>query len=218
MSRSSDYVESPCTKFLQWDSEKSEFNFWDKEAKEKVSVELPLRFIVLDELATIKGYSESQKSGIWSNEVKNTSKEPLIVRTSKGVIAEGLYKEITGDIAKEGGKYTKSIYVAIENEDKELEIQNFQFKGAAFSGWLDFVKDNKRAIYAKAVVCHSFKSEKKGKVTYTVPEFKIDDTTSEENAQAKALDRTLQKYLVSYFSKSKAETVDADEQHETSDY
>lgn len=221
MSRSNKIIESPCKKFLQWESDNSEFSYWDKslgEKGEKVKVPLPLRFAVLDELSTIKGYHEGDKSGIWSNEVRDIKTGILIPRTTKGVIVEGTYTLIKDEINAAGGKYTKSLYVAVINEDGEFEIQNLQLKGAAFSGWIEFTQKVGNKIYTQAIICHNFRSEKKGKVTYTVPEFKLDIISPDENEICQALDEDLQKYLKFYFNKNTDNTIIEKEKELVEDY
>ena len=200
MSRSQDIIESPCSKFLEWSSDNGEFKYWDKQKEETIAVKLPFEFIVLDQLNTIKGFSESAKSGIWSNEVRDLRTEPLKVRTSKGLIAEGTYEEIKDAVANEGGKYCKSVYI-LHND----EIWNIQLKGAAFGGWLDFTNKNKNRIYKEGVVCKEFLPEKKGKVSYTVPVFELVSISEEQNNLAKDMDVILQDYLKYYLSKSSSQ-------------
>lgn len=208
MSRSQDIVSSPCSKFLSWNSENGEFEWYNKETKEKVAVNLPFDFAVLDELTTAKGYSEKDSSGIWANEIKDLKTQVLTVRTSKGVIVEGLYNDIKAEIDSAGGGYTRSLYIGVKNEDGEWEIQNIQLKGAAFSGWLDFTKEAKQKIYTELVSCHSFSNEKKGKVTYTCPQFKLKALDSSDNEALKELDRELQAYLKYYFDVKKEPVTD----------
>lgn len=207
MSRSVDIKENPCKKYLEWNSDNGEFTWYDKEAKTKVAVALPIEFLVLDELTTIKGFYEKENAGVWSNEVKNIKEQILNVRTKSGKILSGLYEEIKPSLEGFGANYTRSLYVAV-NTDEGFEIWNFQLKGAAFSGWLDFVKEAKKKIYSEKTVCHSFRNEKKGKVTFTIPEFKSVSCTEEENEAAKSLDRELQEYLTYYFNRDKEEKKD----------
>jgi len=197
MSRSSNIVENPTVKYLDWNSENGEFSYYDKDDKAKIPVKLPFRFLVLDSLTTVKGYSEKYESGIWSNEIRNLKDEDLVVRTSKGVLTQGKYADIKDEVASAGGKYTKSLYIVVGEE-----IWNIQLKGAAFSGWLEFEKQAKRKIFTDAVVCTSFKSEKKGRVNYTVPLFSVEAISEEENEFGKNLDRVLQDYLTFYLKKA----------------
>lgn len=209
MSRSQDIMENPCSRFLSWDSENGQFKYWDKtrgENGENVIIGLPLKILVLDTLSTIKGYSEKNKSGIWSNEVRKLDETKLIVRDAKGVIAEGLYKDIKDTVNANGGKFTVSVYGLDENG----EFINLQLKGAAANAWIDFLKKSRKKIYTDAVVVASFKSEKKGVVRYTVPEFETEAISDEINEKAKDADIELQKYLKWYLNTPKTEPAEAD--------
>ncbi len=212
MSRSqpTNTLVNPAKRFYDWDSEKGQFKYWDKEAKENVPVKLPVKFYVLDELATVKGFSDKHQGGMWSNEVKNITNQKLKVQ-GKGKdgklfqVGEGLYSDIKDNLVAAGGKYTRSLYAAMLNDKDEYEIVNFQLKGAAFSGWLDFCKEQRGDIMTNEVVCEDFKNEKKGATKYTIPLFKTEKASEEGNEAAMNLDIQLQEYLKSYFDKTQAE-------------
>ena len=131
MSRSNNEgpLTNPAVKFIEWNSETGSFKTYDKVKKENIDIPLPVRFYVLDELATIKGFSDKIQNGIWSNEVKDITKQSLKVM-SKGkegkvlTIAEGLYGTeknpgIKETIVAAGGKYTRSLYAAMLNEETD---------------------------------------------------------------------------------------------------
>lgn len=208
MSRSSDIKENPCKRYLDWNSDNGEFKWYDKENKVNVPVVAPFEFLVLDELTTIKGFYEKENAGVWANEIKNLKTQPLTVRTKSGVLESGLYEDIKDKLDSYGAGYTRSLYIAVKNEDDEYEIWNIQMKGAAFSGWMDFTKVVKNKIYSEKVVFDNFKSEKKGKVTYTVPQFSLLPCSEEDNNAAKELDKELQDYLTYYFNRDKKESTD----------
>ncbi len=208
MSRSQDLKSNPCKRYMEWNSENGEFQWYNKETKEKIAVNLPFEFAVLDELTNIKGYYEKQSQGCWSNEIKDLKTQPLTVRTKNGVLLEGLYAEIKDNLDTYGCSYTRSLYIGVKNEEGEWEIQNLQLKGAAFSGWLEFTKEAKQKVYTQSVICHNFRNEKKGKVTFTVPEFKLSSIDASDNDALKDLDRELQDYFKYYFDVKKEPTVD----------
>lgn len=201
MSRSVEIKENPCKRYLSWDSENGEFNWYDKDAKAKVPIKAPFTFLVLDELTTIKGFYEKANEGVWANEVKNTKTQPLVVRTKSGILEEGLYQDIKDKLDTYGAGYTRSLYIAVKNEEDAYEIWNIQMKGASFSGWMDFCKNAKNKIYSEQVSFVSFRSDKKGRVTFTVPEFELSPCSDEDNEAAKQLDAELQEYLKYYFNR-----------------
>jgi hypothetical protein len=209
MSRSAptNMLVNPATKYLNWNSEKGQFEYWDKENKKNVAVPLPISFLVLDQLATIKGFSDKHQGGMWSNEVKYLKEQKLkVVGKAKDgklfQIAEGLYPDIKETVVTAGGKYTRSLYTAMLNDKEEYEIVNFQLKGAAFSGWLDFEKDNRNTVLSDEIICKDFKREKKGATKYTIPIFSSQPASEEGNEAAMNLDIQLQEYLTAYFEKT----------------
>lgn len=186
---------NPATKFLQWKSNDKAFAYWDKAKSENIQIPLPFKFQFLEHFHTVKGWNDASASGIYSNEVKFISKEPLKVKAFKGGdIAEGLYSEIRAKIRDAGGKYFRSVYVINESG----EIINLQFKGAVVSAYSDFMKDNENKIEGAWVVINKADDKKKGATNYSVPVFEIGKAfTPDEMALAN------EKYLeiVNYFDK-----------------
>ena len=126
---------NPTSKFLEWKSNDKVFSFYDKENKENVRVDLPLKFLVLEEYHTLKGFSDSDQCGIFSNEVLFIGKEEVEVKTFKGrVIAKGLYKNVKSIVNAQGGIYHKSIYAVTDKG----ELINISLKGACVAAWSIF--------------------------------------------------------------------------------
>lgn len=173
--------------------------YYDKEQGENIDVPVPLEFYVLDQLGTIKGWSDADNSGIWSNEVKSSGKDPFTVKTSKGTKAIGLWKEIKNDPAVSGAKFNASVYIA-HKSGEGLVISNIAFQGAALNAWIEFIQANKGVMKGKAkVVLSGFADAKKGAVKYQVPLFETTEVEPGEVAVAKELDEELQEYLSGYF-------------------
>jgi len=215
MSRSKpdDRIQNPAQKFFSWDGSEGQIIYFDKDlpvdGKEKKGGNVPISgvftFILLDELATIKGWHEASSSGIYSNEVKDTRQEVLVVRNfNKDTLAEGVYKAIKDRVVSVGGKYCASLYIAYKDDDG-LKIGNLSLKGAGFGPWLEFAKKNRADIYKKAVYISGKTEGKKGKVKFQMPVFALKDITEETNDQATELDKQLQTFLASYLSRPKVQ-------------
>ena len=203
MSRSNpnENLPHPCSRWFNWNGEKGNIRYYDKQTKQNVEVDLPFNFVLLDQLATIGGWSDKVQSGIYSNEVKDTRSEPLVVKYFKGgKFAEGLYAEIKDVVVASGGHFVLNCYIAfrdssVDPDASDLELGSIQFKGAALSAWMEFEKKNRKAAWEQGVVIGGFKEGQKGKVVYRVPEFSIVEIDRDIDSEAAELDRKLQAYL-----------------------
>lgn len=216
MSRSNPTTNTPnpATRFFEWNGEHGTYRYYDKETKQRVDVGTKFMFIMLDQLATVKGWHEASESSIYANEVRDTRTEPLTVKSFKGgPIASGLYANIKDTVAAHGGHFVANCYIAFkegEGKDARLVMGSVQFKGAGLVAWFEFVKANRADVYEKAVMSDGFTEGKKGKVTYRIPKFRIIELGAENHDMATALDRELQAYLAGYFERAKISGVARD--------
>ena len=196
---------NPATKFVEWKSNNKCFNYYDKDKKENVSLELPFKFLVLDELHTIKGWNDASESSIYSNEVKFISRDEMVVKPFKGnEIAKGLYKDIKERVKSAGGHYVKSVYCMLEDGS----IANLQLKGAACQSYGDFTAKTRSRLTDEWVVVKKAVEGKKGAVKYTTPGFAFEKSLSEAEADlADEAYNVLEAYLKTYLAK--AEPIDA---------
>lgn len=200
MARSDAYagvIQSPVKKYLSWSSNEKCFTYWDKEAKENKKLSLPVKFIHYDEFATIKGWHDSSSSGIYSNEVKSTKTEKLVVRTfNNKILADGLYQDIKPSVNSAGGDYHVSLYAEMNGE-----IINISLKGAALGTWSNFSKDHRKFFLGNYINVIGAQDEKKGSVKYSVPVFQVGNKI--EDSVSKNSDNNYDE-LVSYFKSRKA--------------
>lgn len=201
---------NPATKFIDWKSNEKAFSFYDKENKVNVPISLPFRFLALDELHTVKGWSDSCQSAIYANEVKFISKEPLTVKPFKGnEIAKGLYSDIKEKVKAAGAHYVKSIYIMLEDGS----LANLQLKGASCQSWGDFTQKGRSRLPEEWVTVEKAIEGKKGAVKYYTPEFKFDKSLSEnENTMADDAFAILETYLKAYLVKAEpvVQLIDSD--------
>ena len=191
---------NPSTKFLDWKSNDKCFEYYDKEKQEKVSVPLPFKFLVLDELHAIKGWNDASSSGIFSNEVKFISKEIMTVKPFKGnEIAKGLYKDIKEKIVAAGGHYVKSIYIMLEDGS----LANLQLKGSAVQKWGEFTQKTRNRLPDEWVQVTKAIEGKKGAVKFFTPDFSFERSISDTEAiQADEAFNVLETYLKAYLVKA----------------
>lgn len=208
---------NPSTRWFEWaGGDDGGFVRWyNKDTKADVKIDGPFTFLLLDELASVKGWHEPSESSIYANEVRDLRQETLVVRSFKGgELASGLYSDIKDRIVAKGGHYHASIYIAYK-DGEELRLGNLGLKGAALGAWMEFKKaaptkkdasgKNVKAYFVDAVTIASFAQEKKGGTTYRVPVFALKAVGEATNQQAVALDAELQAFLADYFKRPKSE-------------
>jgi len=208
-------IENPATKFISWKSNEKTFSYYDKDKGENVLLKLPLKFIVLAQLNTVKGWNDALSGQIIANEVQHIGEDKLKVvcyhkdakgEKKKSAIAEGIYKDIKETIVSAGGRYYKSVYIMLEDGT----IANIQLKGAGVQAWGEFSNRNKARLLDEWVVVKSFAEGKKGAVKFTTPKFEFLQSLNEtENALVNDAFDVLKSYLNAYL-KAKDPVMDMD--------
>lgn len=193
MSLSSPRVDSPVRKHFKLRASTGDVVYYDKSQGKEIEVALPFRAIVLDILSGVAGFHEPSNSGIWSNEVRSSTRDVLRVRTKLGALAEGPYTEIRDKVKSLGGKFSNIVYVAYR-EDSEWALGKVTLVGASVSAWFDF-SQGKRLSTDPGVAVTGFTAQKKGRTEYFVPTFEQWSVSENDLATATALDRDLQEYL-----------------------
>lgn len=214
MSRSNptDQGSHPCSRWHEWDGSEGQVRYYDKQTKTNIPIKDDFVFILLDQLSVIKGWHDVSDSGISSNEVRDTTTDPFVVKAFEGgVLASGLYKDIRDRIVSLGGHFTTNCYIAYK-DGAILSIGSLQLKGAALNAWVEFKKKHRSELYSKAVKISGYDEGKKGKITFRMPKFVVTEISPETNEKALALDAELQKYLDRYLSKPKQEQAEAAQQ------
>lgn len=131
---------NPAEITIEWSGSQNQFTYYDKDSKSKVAMGPDLKFIVLDRLNSISGYSQSKNCGIWSNEIRSTETDLLKVNWKpngkKETLIQGLYGEIKDTVKEKGGKYCQVVYALMigENENKIVRIL---FKGSSLVPWIE---------------------------------------------------------------------------------
>jgi hypothetical protein len=210
---------NPAVRWFEWNGEQGVVRYYDKESKKNIDVGSDFTFLLLDQVGRVGGWHDASDSGIYSNEVKDTRQETLIVKALKGgTLAEGLYRDIKDRVKSEGGQYVANCYIAFKNGGNGLAIGSLRFKGAALHAWADFTKDHRSDLYAKAIRINGFTEGKKGKVVFRVPFMETKDVSPETNDAAVELDRKLQEFFDGYFKRTKREQVEEPDHVEGGDY
>jgi hypothetical protein len=212
-----DLSPNPCKRWFLWDGSKGDLKYYDKETQEDVHVPLPFSFILLDRLATIRGWHDSSESGIYSNEVRNTTQEPFVVRAykMKEPIAQGFYAEVKDRVKASGGKFNSNLYIAFQ-PDKQFAIGSLMLHGASLGAWMEFEKANRKELFTKGIQIGSFEEGKKGGITFRKPCLELFDLTPDVDDGAGELQKEMQAFLTKYLvreSKTSDSHVDTSEEY-----
>jgi len=197
--------QNPTELFLQWKSELKQFSYYDKEKKENVPIGSTIRFVVLDQLTTIKGWSDKYQAGIYSNEVRSLESELFVKTFNNDLIAEGNYSKIKERIVAAGAKYSKSVYASLETKEG-YKLVNIQFVGSSLGSWIEakIRTDDMHVV----TITENNTPQKKGATTYFVPKITTQTSLSEEWAnKCTKQDEILQNYLESYLNKENKDYV-----------
>jgi hypothetical protein len=206
-------IANPATRWFDWSGEKGAIKYYDRDKKEEVVVTEKFTFIVLDQLSSVRGWHEASKSGIYSNEVRDTRHDAMLVKSFKGgIIAEGFYQQIKDSVKAEGGKFNTCLYIAFK-DGKELKIGQLRFRGAALGAWMNFQRSHRAEIQKHAVSIVGTDEGKKGRVVFKTPVFATQTIGEQTNDAAKQLDGELQHFLDSYLRRTKREQANVVRQH-----
>jgi hypothetical protein len=220
-------AKNPANKFLSWKSNDKCFSYYDKDIEDKekanVKIQLPFKFLFLDQLQSVKGWSDALSGQIISNEVKTVSDQELTAvcyhknvkgESTKTTIAKGLYKDIKDAVVSAGAKYHKSIYVMLEDGT----LANIQFKGACVKEWGDFFNRSKKRLADEWVIVKKVNDGKKGAVNFTTPNFEFERSlTEDESLQADEVFDELDAYLQAYLKKPIVQVQEEPEQEDEED-
>lgn len=193
--------------FFEWGGGEGILRRYDKKLEKNVAVPLPFGFLVLDELSTITGFNKRAKTGLYANEVRDVTANPLVVKIhGQGIIANGLYAAIKEEVKRNGGHFACSTYIAFrETKDGPLRIGNIRMTTSSLMPWIEFRKASGEDLFKKAVKMTRGDQQTTGANDYYEPNFKLVDCSKESSEEAVALDRTLQKFLAEYLIRNKAQ-------------
>ena len=157
MSRSnrSSGSSSPVKKYLSFSGGTGLISYYDKEKEEKVELE-EVSLILLDDLASVGGFNESESSGYSSNLLSpyDTGKKAFTVKSKVNgqyqTVEEGIWKEIKGSSNISGAKYARNLF-ALADVGDGLELVRLEVTGSGLSPWLSFVEDNGTSVYDSVV-------------------------------------------------------------------
>jgi hypothetical protein len=197
--------QNPAVRWFEWNGEHGVIRYYDRDTRKNVDVGSDFTFILLDQLASVRGWHDDSSSGIYSNEVKDTSQETLVVKAFKGgTLAEGFYRDIKDRVNRLGGSFTQNLYLAFKDQG-ELKIGVLRFKGSSLGVWMEFSKAHRADLYKKAIRVKGFTEDKKGRVVFRTPVLLVSDIHPDTDRAALALDKELQEFLKSYFKRTKRE-------------
>ena len=202
------YVSNPAKHTVSWAGADGVFSMYDKEKKERVMLDLPFRFVWVENTAAITGFHEdanpSKQFFIRSNELLKVKEGEFQVfhyeqdgeKSKKVVDFEGSYDEIKDAVKSRsyGGRYTTVLYAVADGDNGPIangDIIRIEVAGAALNAWID--KDFSH--YDGGVSVEEAIEKKKGNVTYFQPIFKQEQISGEVNTTALAADKMVTAWI-----------------------
>lgn len=206
MSFSNPKAKNPATKFIEFKGDSGNFQYYDKEKEDNIIIPLPIYFVVLDELHTVRGYNKQHKNGVFSNEVSDIKNELMSVRVfNSDIKIVGTWDKIKGEVAIIQGHYSKSVYAGMITKDNPIELVNFQFHGASRAPWFDCKIDKEQfGIQIKETVL-----DDSGPIKFYRPVFSKVNLNDKVRQKAILLDKKLQEYLKTYRKQKEEEIVES---------
>jgi hypothetical protein len=200
-----DSSPNPCKRWFKWSGDKGKLKYYDKELGEDVFVDLPFEFILLDRMATIKGWNDASGGGIYSNEIRSTVNEEFTVRgfEIKEPLARGFYADIKDKVKAAGGRFNTNLYIAFEIEQGkgQLEIGSLMLHGASLTPWFEFEKSSGKDLYKSAIRIPKAEDGKKGSIKFKTPVFELTSLVPEMDELAGQLQGKMKEYLGKYLAR-----------------
>lgn len=192
-------IPNPVKLFLTFSGERGTFEYWDGTATQQLD---DISFAVLDIRGSVSGWSDANKSRIFSNYFKST-KETVTVKTgSKDNIKElfsGPYADNKSTIEAIGGKYQCNIFAMLINGEEVTPVV-IQFSSSALAAWSEFTKTMRFGdIYNHLFTATKSEPKKKGRVVFHVPVFTTSPVPEELATMATEFDAA---YLCPYLNQS----------------
>jgi hypothetical protein len=111
------------------------------------------------------------ESGIYSNEVRDTRTDIIVVKSFKGgTLAEGLYKDIKDRVNTLGGQFVANCYIAFKANGRWRLARCGSRARRSARGW-SFARRTAARSTRKAVDITGFTEGKKGRIVFRVPTF-----------------------------------------------
>lgn len=193
----------PVDFYAKYKSKEKAFVYYN--GSEEVPIEMPFKFAVINQYATVTGYNQKNSCGVFSNEVRNTKRETLTVRTWKpegNIIAEGFWNEIKPTVVAQGGAYTRSIYAVLEDGTPV----NLQVAKSASQEWSSFCKEfgggyDNPNFDTNWVEMTGAENRKNGSIEYSVPQFSFGKKiTAKQDELIQPHVKNIGEYMEAYFS------------------
>jgi len=173
-------AQSPVQLYYDWRSDENSFCYYDKDADIRIPAGIPFKFAVLKQVVRITGVDPNGNIGLYSNEVRYTTKEELIVRRQDNTeVARGFWKDIKDVVKNYGGHYTKIVYAM----DIDNVVICLRIRGESLLSWGHVVGKYERRQNDEWILNDSFEekeyTQSDGKVQpYSVPSFKFGGSLS----------------------------------------
>lgn len=199
---------NPARLFLEWKAGDGVFEYYDRELQDKIRIDQPIRFVLLDSLATCRGWDSQNGAALVGTEVRNPATDKITLRsyyTENGEkksqkLIEGLWKTEIKD--KYPVDYCQSLYATLEMGD-DLMLANIR---VGRSGLSDLIKAKLKAIDSFLITFSRGEKQKNGAANWHSLKIAKETTLPEGwEEQATHHYKELQNYLNQYLAPRQSE-------------
>ena len=200
----STWVPNPAKITVEYSGEHGAFRVYDKENKERIDLDVPFRFVWVETMVAIMGFSEKFNKRLTSNELNRTKArtEPFDIfffeekngKAERVTVLSGPYKEIKDEARSAGATYAFVVYAVAEGGNgpiKDGDIIRIVMNGSCRNAWIDAGPER----WPSGIEFFDVVKKKKGKTEYLEPMFRQFEAEDDCIAKAVNADKMVQAWI-----------------------
>lgn len=186
-----EYAKNPAVATIEWNAQHGEFSMWDNLNKVKSIINKPMKFAVLDQLASVEGWMDEKGTAL-SNEFRRANENIKVYLYKDGdsrIHKEGSYTDLKDGLKNEGITYRKVIYAMLCDDIDDVpvgSIVKIKLKGKSANLWIEGKYSDNSNLVAEG-------NQTIGRFKY--PVFKEVELNKDEIENAEDADKELQNYF-----------------------
>ena len=216
----STWVPNPAKITVEYTGEHGVFRVYDKENKERIDLDVPFRFVWVETMVSVIGFSEKFNKRLVSNELSRTKArtehfdifyfEEKNGKAERVTVLSGPYKEIKDEARSLGATYAFVVYAVAKGSNgpiKDGDLIRIVMNGSCRNAWIDAGPER----WPGGIEFFDVVKKKKGKTEYLEPMFRQLDVEDDCIAKAVNADKMVQAWIEQAPVKTEQAPAKADE-------